>query len=110
MAYDDDVAVIGRSVGVLNEVLMQLQTAAVSTGLVINTTKTKYVCMRSKETIGAANIDIKLNGQIYERVDNFKYLAALVTSQNETETDIKIKLQQVITAFKPLTRCQAQGI
>jgi hypothetical protein len=36
MAYADDVAVIGRSVGVLNEVLTQLQRAAVSTGMVIN--------------------------------------------------------------------------
>jgi hypothetical protein len=60
--------------------------------------------MRSKETIGAANVEIKLNGQIYERVDNFKYLGALVTSQNETETDIKDKIQWVITAFEPLTR------
>jgi hypothetical protein len=90
MAYADDVAVIGRSVGVLNEVLMQLQTAAASTGLVINTTKTKY--MRSKEIIGAANVGIKLYGQIYEKVDNFKYLGALVTSHNETETDIKDKI------------------
>jgi hypothetical protein len=43
---------------------MQLQTAAASSGLVINTIKTKY--MRSKEIIEAANVDIKLNGQIYE--------------------------------------------
>jgi hypothetical protein len=63
VAYADDVAVIGRSVGVLNEVPMHLQTVATSAGLVINTTKTKYV--RSKETVGAANIDIKLNGQIF---------------------------------------------
>jgi hypothetical protein len=35
---------------------------------------------------------MKLNGQIYERVDNFKYLGALVTSQNEMETDIKDKI------------------
>jgi hypothetical protein len=87
MAYADDVAVIGRSVGVLNEVLMQLQTAAVSTGLVINIAKTKY--MRSEDIISAAKRDIELNGHIYERVDNFKYLGALVTSQNETETDIQ---------------------
>jgi hypothetical protein len=78
MAYADDVGEIGRSVGGLNEVLIQLHTVAVSTGLVINTTKTKY--MRIKETTGAANIDIKLNGQIYERVNNFKYLGASVTS------------------------------
>jgi hypothetical protein len=90
MAYADDGAVIGRSVGVLNEVLMQLQTAAVSTGLVINISKTKY--MRSNDIINAAKTDIELNGQIYERVDNFKYLAALVTPQNDTETDIKDKI------------------
>jgi hypothetical protein len=98
MAYADDVAVIGRSLGVLNEVLMQLQTAAVSSGLINNTTKTKH--MRSKETIGAANIDIKLNGQIYE----------IVTSQHETETDIKDKISAGNRCFEPLTRCYAQGI
>jgi hypothetical protein len=49
MDYADDVVVIGRSVEVLNEVLMQLQTAAVSTGLVINIAKTKY--MKSKDII-----------------------------------------------------------
>jgi hypothetical protein len=103
MAYANDVAVIGKLMGVVNEVLMQLQTVAASTGLVINTTKTKY--MRSKETTGAANIDIKLNGQIYERVDNFKYLGALVTSQNEMETDIKDKIaagNRCFRAFKKM--------
>jgi hypothetical protein len=39
-AYANDVAVIGRSVGVINEVLMQPQTVAVSAGSVVNTTKT----------------------------------------------------------------------
>jgi hypothetical protein len=46
----------------------------ISQACVINTTKTKY--MRSKETIGAHNIDIKLNGQNYESVDNLKNLGA----------------------------------
>jgi hypothetical protein len=43
IAYADDVAIIGISVGALNEFLKQLQTAAVPTGLVINTDKTKYM-------------------------------------------------------------------
>jgi hypothetical protein len=98
MAYADEVAVIDRSVGVLNEVLMQLQTVAVSTGLVINTAKTKY--MRSKGIIGAAKTDIELNGQIYGRVDNFKYLGALVTSQNEMGTDIKDKIAMGNRCFR----------
>jgi hypothetical protein len=46
----DDVAVIGTFVAVLSEVLMHLQTAAVSAGLVTISTKTKY--MRSYENIG----------------------------------------------------------
>jgi hypothetical protein len=49
--------------------------------------------LRSKDIISAAKTNIELNGQIYERVDNFKYLGALVTSQNETETDIKDKIR-----------------
>jgi hypothetical protein len=101
MAYADDVAVIGRSVGVLNEVLMQLQTAAVSTGLVINTAKTGYV---SKEIIGESNIDIELNGQMFERVDNFKYLGTLFTSQNETEIDIKYKIATGNSCFRAFNK------
>jgi hypothetical protein len=56
--------------------------------------------MRSKEIIDAANIDIKLNGQIYERVGNFKYLGTLVTSQNERETDIKDKIAMGSHCFR----------
>jgi hypothetical protein len=33
------------------------------------------------------------NLQIYERADNFKYLGALVTSQNETETDVEADIK-----------------
>jgi hypothetical protein len=43
IAYADDEAVTGRTVGAPNEVLMQLQTAVLSTGLVINNDKTKHM-------------------------------------------------------------------
>jgi hypothetical protein len=60
--------------------------------------------MRRKGTIGAANVDVKLNGQIYERVDNFKNLGALVTSQNETETDIKDKIAASNRCFQAFNK------
>jgi hypothetical protein len=71
-AYADDVAIIGRTVRVLNEVLLQLQTAAVFIGLAINIDKSKY--MKNKETINVANTGIELHGQNFERVNTFKYL------------------------------------
>jgi hypothetical protein len=60
--------------------------------------------MRRKGTIGAANVDVKLNGQIYERVDNLKNLGALVTSQNETETDIKDKIAASNRCFQAFNK------
>jgi hypothetical protein len=37
-----------------------------------------------------------------KRVDNFKYLGALVTSQNEMETDIKDKIAAGNRCFRAL--------
>jgi hypothetical protein len=54
IAYADDVSIIGRYKEELNEVLTQLQTATVSTGLVINTGKTKY--MKTEGTVNVANM------------------------------------------------------
>jgi MarR-like DNA-binding transcriptional regulator SgrR of sgrS sRNA len=76
--------------GTLNEVHMQIQTAASATGLEININKTKY--MRTKKGNKVVKSDITLNGQTFEEVDNFKYLGALIISQNEVEADIKGKI------------------
>jgi hypothetical protein len=39
-----------------------------------------------------------------KRVDNFKYLGALVTSQNETETDIKDKIAADNRCFRAFNK------
>jgi hypothetical protein len=46
--------VIGRAVGALNAVLTQIQTAAISAGLAINTYK--ITCKKTKGTVHGANI------------------------------------------------------
>jgi urease accessory protein UreF len=60
--------------------------------------------LRSKEFIGAANTDTELNGHIYERVDNFKYLDALFTYQKETETTMKEKIAMGNRCFRAFNR------
>jgi hypothetical protein len=83
IAYADNVAIIGRTVGALNEVYMQLQRVAVFTGLVINTDKSKYI--KTTETINVGDTGIELHRQNFKRVDTFKYLNSIITSLNETE-------------------------
>jgi MarR-like DNA-binding transcriptional regulator SgrR of sgrS sRNA len=75
MAYVDDIVAIGRSMGTLNEVHMEIQTAALAIGLEININKTRY--MRTKKDNEVIKSDITLNGQTFVEVDNFKYLGAL---------------------------------
>jgi hypothetical protein len=48
--------------------------------------------MRTKKGNEISKSDIILNGQTFEEVDNFKYLEASITSQNEVEADIKGKI------------------
>jgi MarR-like DNA-binding transcriptional regulator SgrR of sgrS sRNA len=74
----------------LNEVHMQMQTAASAIRLEININKMKY--MRTNKDNEVVKSDITLNGQNFEGGDNFKYLGALITSQNEVEADIKGKI------------------
>jgi hypothetical protein len=102
IAYADGVAIICRSAGALNEVLRQLQTAALSTGFVINTDKTKH--MKTREAVNVANMDIELNGHNFERVDTFIYLDSIITSQNEIKYDLKDKISAANRCFHALNK------
>jgi hypothetical protein len=61
--------------------------------------------MRCKEIIGATNVYIyKIKWPIYEKVDNFKYLGASVTSHNAMETDIKDKISADNRCFRAFNK------
>lgn len=90
MAYVDDIVVVSRSLGVLNEIVNQIQTEAEHMGLKINKEKTKY--MRNIRSSGVCNKDIIINGQKYEEVDSFKYLGVLITQENTADADMRQKI------------------
>jgi hypothetical protein len=58
--------------------------------------------VKTKYTVNVANIDIELNGQKFERVDTFKYLGSIITSENEIEYDIKDKISAANRCFPAL--------
>jgi hypothetical protein len=60
--------------------------------------------MRTKKGNEVVKSDITLNGQTFEEADNFKYLGALITSQNEMEADIKGKIAAGNRCYQFLVR------
>ncbi|XP_039299202.1 uncharacterized protein LOC120355027 [Nilaparvata lugens] len=91
MAYADDVVLIARNKRALEEGFNQLEIGSQNTGLTINANKTKY--MFNSRIDGQENErQLVMGNSIFERVDEFKYLGAMITHRNEVQVDIKAKL------------------
>jgi hypothetical protein len=65
-------------VRVTEEVLTQLKAAALSTGLVINKSKTKY--MKINRNITNLEQDLKIGGHVIKGIQNFTYLCKVKLS------------------------------
>ena len=61
------------------KVVTQIKEAAVSTGLAINESKTNY--MKINRNITNLQQDLIMNGQVFEGVQNFRYLGELIHSK-----------------------------
>ena len=66
---------IGLSVGAIEGVVTRIKEAAVNTGLVMKGSKTK--CVKITRIITNLLLDLIMDGQIFEEVQNSKYLSAL---------------------------------
>ena len=69
------------------EVVTQITEAAISTGLVTNENKTTYI--KINRNITNSEQDVIMNGQVFEDVQNFRYVGALINSINLISVDIK---------------------
>jgi hypothetical protein len=82
------------------KVVTQIKEAAVSTGLVINKSKTKYVQINRNVT--NLEQDLIINRQIFEGVQNFTYLGAMINSKNLVSDEIKSRIAGGNTCFYSL--------
>jgi hypothetical protein len=64
----------------IEQVVTQIKEAAISTRLVINESKTKY--MKINRNLPSLEQDLIMDGQVFERVQNFRYLGTLMNSEN----------------------------
>jgi hypothetical protein len=76
VAYADEVFMLGRSVRTTEEEVTKIKEAAVSTGLTIDESKTKY--MKISKNITHLEQDLIMDLQVYEGVQICRYLGAVI--------------------------------
>ena len=99
LAYADDIALIGKSKKDITQSFIELEDASIKAGLEINTQKTKYMyTSTSKEEAQTENV-IKVRNHTFEKVNNFKYLGATITENNEILAEIKARITACNKAY-----------
>ena len=79
LAYADDVNLIGRSTGWLNDAVVQMEEGANEVGLRINEEKTKYMINRRNKVRFRNEKHLQIYSYEFERVGEFKYLGSKIT-------------------------------
>jgi len=85
-AYVDVIVIIGRTKQILIDTFCKLKYEVLNAGLIVNNNKTKYFyCTR--KTIQPNYINT--GEEQFEEVNSFKYLGAVVNTDNSIEEEIK---------------------
>jgi hypothetical protein len=95
-AYVGDIVIIGRTKQSLIETFCKLKNEAQKVGLIVNNNKTKYL-HDTREIIQPTCIDT--GGGQFEKVNSFKYLGAMVNTDNAIEEEIKERIVAGNRAF-----------
>ncbi|KAJ4428164.1 hypothetical protein ANN_24179, partial [Periplaneta americana] len=90
LVYADDVT-LGENPQTIRENAEILVEASKAIGLEVNPEKTKYMIMSRDQNI-VRNGPIKIGDLSFEEVEKFKYLGATVTNINDTQEEIKHRI------------------
>lgn len=92
LAYADAINIISRSENDLKKTFLALQNSAVKMGLNINEEKT--MCMITNENSRQRKTEqhIKIHNYIFEKVNNFTYLGAIVNRHNNIQEEINKRI------------------
>ena len=91
LAYANDVNILGGSIRAVKENAEALIVAAKEIGLEVNADKTKYMVMSGDQNAGQSH-SIKTDN-LFERVEEFKYLGTTLKNKNSIQEEIKSRLK-----------------
>lgn len=100
MLYADDIVIIGKQVKEVEDRLQQIQERLENIGMKINMDKTEAMIIGGEETVMKER-----NGGIIKRVEQFKYLGSIITTDNNINADMDNRIRcgwQKFTACKEI--------
>jgi len=93
LAYADDIAILGDNIEIVKIHCKKLMDAANKVGLRINDKKTEYMKLNRKDRTYRHGESMNVDGHIFQRVPQFKYLGVLLTQDNELKVEISKRMQ-----------------
>jgi hypothetical protein len=84
----DDFNILGGSIHTVKENAEALVAATKETGLEVSADKTKYMVMSRDQNAGRIH-SVRMDNCTFERVEEFKYLGTILTTQNFIAEEIK---------------------
>ena len=80
MRYADDAGLVGNNITSARRILHRVDVSGKVAGLGMNAPKTKYMHIRAIDSLPEEKLTIKVNGTELEKVDSFKYLGSIKSS------------------------------
>ena len=94
LAYADDIVLIGKNEIEIRQVFVEMENNARKLGLQINQEKTKYMIVERKNFLKQNNTGVlKIKNYTFERVQNFKYLGAILNADNNPQTRLQERIK-----------------
>jgi hypothetical protein len=100
----DDVNILRGSVHTTKKNREALVVSSKEIGLEVNVDKTKYMVMHRDQRAGR-NHSLKTDNSSFEKVEVFKYLGKILTSQNSIQEEIKSRLKSQNACCHSMQNC-----
>ena len=83
LRFADDLGLIARKLGDLQQLLSKVKEISTRYGLEISETKTEWLVMRHEDSINNSGEQLTLKGKPLKKIDQFHYLGATITNNGD---------------------------
>lgn len=104
LGFADDIDIASRTHSDVVQTFANLKTEASRIGLQINEQKTKYMKTNSNNVPEQQGNTVNIGGQLFEIVDEFVYLGALIRADGDPALEVKRRIMAANRCFYSLQR------